>query len=235
MLTEKPKDKRQQRVDGGDGTSNVLLGIETMETRNGAVRWGAISVIVGCFTVLIGVSLLSNMFLTGNLGSPPFAETNLERLHQFDQMGEYLTAALGSVDQLVSMLTTVQLSLFVLVGVGFRKALDGTQRLSTPQIAIGAIFLIFAFNSLTLGYAARMQMARLIWLATDSFDSVRATLVHEAIFVILSAAAAICALVIPFIERSDGSTLQSSARITDVPIVAIGPEERSGEINGETG
>jgi hypothetical protein len=205
-----------------------------METRNGAARWRLTSIIVGCFAVLIGVSLLSNMLLTGNLGSPPFTETNPERLHQFDQLGEYLTAALASVDQLVSMLTTVQLSLFVLLGVGLRKALDGTQKLSPPQIAVGGIFLIFAFSSLTLGYAARMQMARLIWLATDNFDSVRETLVHQAIFVILSAAVAVCVLVIPFVERPDGSSVESSARITDVPSVATRAEERSDEINGDT-
>jgi hypothetical protein len=192
------------------------------------------SIIVGCFAVLTGVALLSNMFLTGNLESPPFTETDPERLHQFDQLGKYLTAGLASVDQLVSMLTTVQLSLFVLLGVGLRKALDGTQRLTTPQIAVGGIFLIFAFSSPTLGYAARMQMARLIWLATDSFDSVRETLVHQAIFVILSAAVAVCVLVIPFVERPDGSSVELSARITDVPSVATGAEERSDEINGDT-
>lgn len=161
---------------------------------------------MGCAAVLIGVSLLSNTVFTGKLGSPPFTETSPERLHQFDQLGEYLTAALASVDQLVSMLTTVQLSLFVLAGVGLRKALDGTRRPSTAQTAAGSLFLIFAFSSLTLGYAARMQMARLVWVATDSFDSVRETLVHQAIFVILSAAVAVCVLIIPFVERPDGSS-----------------------------
>jgi hypothetical protein len=174
------------------------------------VQWKLTSVIVGCFAVLIGVSLLSNMIFTGKLGSPPFTETNPERLHQFDQLGEYLSATLASVDQLVSMLTTAQLSLFVLAGVGLRKALDGTRRLSAPQIAAGGLFLIFAFSSLTLGYAARMQMARLVWLATDSFDSVRETLVHQAIFVILSAAVAVCVLVIPFIERPDRPSSESN-------------------------
>ncbi len=195
--------------------------IETRsKTRSSAARWRLIGILVGCASVLIGVSLLSNMVFTGKLGSPPFTETNPERLHQFDQLGEYLTAALASVNQLVSMLTTVQLSLFVLAGVGLRKALDGTRRPSAAQAAAGSLFLIFAFSSLTLGYAARMQMARLVWVATDCFDSVRETLVHQAIFVILSAAVAVCVLVIPFVERPDGSSSELKVRATDIPPAA---------------
>jgi hypothetical protein len=74
-----------------------------LKARNSAARWRLISIRVGCAAVLIGVSLLSNMVFTGKLGSPRFTETNPERLHQLDQLGEYLTAALASVDQLVSM------------------------------------------------------------------------------------------------------------------------------------
>jgi hypothetical protein len=190
------------------------------KARNSVARWRLISILFGCAAVLIGISLLSNMLFTGKLGSPPFTETNPERLHQFEQLGEYLTAALASVDQLVSMLTTVQLSLFVLAGVGSRKALDGTQRLSAAQIAGGSLFLIFAFSSLTLGYAARMQMARLVWVATDNFDSVRETVVHQAVCVILSAAIAVCVLVIPFVERPDGSSSGSTVKATDIPPAA---------------
>jgi hypothetical protein len=69
------------------------------KTKNSAARRRLISILVGCAAILIGVSLLSNMVFTGKLGSPPFTETNPERLHQFDQLGEYLTAALATVDR----------------------------------------------------------------------------------------------------------------------------------------
>lgn len=194
------------------------------KARNGAAGWRLISTLFVFAGVLIGVSILTNIAFTGKPGSPPFAETNPERLHQLDQLGEYLTTALASVDQLVSMLTTVQLSLFVLAGVGLRKTLDGSRRPSAAQIVAGSIFLIFAFSSLTLGYAARMQMARLVWVATDSFDSVRETIVHQAILVILSAAVAVCVLVIPFIDRPDGSSSKLKVEATDIPP----PANRSG-------
>lgn len=165
-----------------------------------AGKW-LFAVLCGCAIVLIAVVLLSNALFTGKPGArPPARVTDLEQLHQLDQLGSYLSAALASVDQLVSMLTTVQLSLFVLVGVGRGKALRGDRRPSVAEIVAGVFFVIFAFASLTLGYAARMQMAKLIELATASFDSVRETVVSQAISVTLSGTAAVCMLIIPFVE-----------------------------------
>jgi hypothetical protein len=186
-------------------------------TTERAARLKLIGGLVACAIVLIAVSLVTNAAFTGKPGSPPVSVTAPDRLRQFDQLGEYLTAALASVDQLVSMLTTVQLSLFVLVGVGLSKVLGGSQRPSAARIGTGSLFLIFAFGSLTLGYAARMQMARLVWVATDSFDSVRETIAHQAFFVILSAAAAVCMLVIPFVEAREDPSSELEIKAADAP------------------
>ncbi len=151
-----------------------------------SMRIGLLGIVIGCGAVVVSVVLLSDGLLTGRLGTPPPATvTGQEQLHQLDQLGPYLSAVQASVDQLVSMLTTVQLSLFVLAGVALGKVFSGDRRLSTAETVISALFLIFALASFTLGYAARMQMAELIELATASFASARATVVHQAMFVTL--------------------------------------------------
>ena len=75
-------------------------------TTERAARLKLIGGLVACAIVLIAVSLVTNAAFTGKPGSPPVSVTAPDRLRQFDQLGEYLTAALASVDQLVSMLTT---------------------------------------------------------------------------------------------------------------------------------
>lgn len=155
---------------------------------------------VVCFVVLILVVLVVKSVFGGDFGPSIASETKETKLHQLDQIGAYLSAILASVDQTVSLLTTVQLSLFVLVGFGLSKPLNGNPRPSKPQVLAGILFVILSFASLTLGYVARIQMVTLLELATADFGGVKSTMVNQAMFVTLSGAAAVCTIAIPLIE-----------------------------------
>jgi hypothetical protein len=77
-------------------------------------------------------------------------------------MSKILEAGVASVDQSVSMLTAIQLSAFVLVGFVLRDTLTTAHRPSPEQFIAGAVFLLCAFASLSLGYSARIQSISIV-------------------------------------------------------------------------
>ena len=81
---------------------------------------------------------------------------------KIEKYSHYLEELLTSVDQVVSMLVTVQLSLFVLGGFALNKRLRETRSASATLIGFGGIFVLTALMSLTLGYTARLQAHTLI-------------------------------------------------------------------------
>ena len=85
------------------------------------------------------------------------------------------------------MLTTVQISLFVLVGYVLREGFSPNHRPSGRQLLTGGAFLISAIASLTLGYAARMQMIKIIDQASLGLEGIETTIARQATFLVLSA------------------------------------------------
>jgi hypothetical protein len=148
--------------------------------------------------VMLLAVLWSNKGLVGSMSFVP----QIDDPEKIDKYSHYLEALLTSVDQLVSMLVTVQLSLFVFAGFALNKRLRETRVASATLVILGGIFLLSALISLTLGYTARIQALTLIQLGTWRFESVQATLVHQSIFLVLSAVAAVCMMLVALLDRN---------------------------------
>lgn len=117
--------------------------------------------------VMLLAVLWSNKGLVGPMSFVP----QIDDPEKIDKYSHYLEVLLTSVDQLVSMLVTVQLSLFVFAGFALNRRLRETRIASTTLIILGGIFLLTALMSLTLGYTARLQALTLIQLGTWRFES----------------------------------------------------------------
>jgi hypothetical protein len=137
---------------------------------------------------------------------------------RLSQIGPYLSAGLASVDQAVSMLITVQLGLFVLVGFVLRGTLAADHRPTPAQSLAGCVFLVCAFASVTLGYAARMQALESVDLARPDFSAVEITVGRQAFFVATSAIFALFVAVVSLFETSPA--LNSTATIPSGPAPA---------------
>ena len=109
------------------------------------MKRAAVAVVVAI--VMLLAAFLSNMWLVGSI---EFA-TREDDPKKIEEYSHYLVALLTSVDQLVSMLVTVQLSLFVLAGFALNKRLRKTRIASATLIVSGGIFVLTALMSLTLG------------------------------------------------------------------------------------
>lgn len=149
---------------------------------------------VGLFLVV----WLTSQHLVGQ--SPEAFIPDLKSDERLDRIGEYLSAMVASADQAISMLVTLQLSLFVVVGFVLRDALTTGARPTLAQILLGVVFLGFAFASVTLGYAARMLALNLINHAHPEFSAVEATVVRQALLVTVSAIAAVCMAVVTLFD-----------------------------------
>jgi hypothetical protein len=99
-------------------------------------------------TVMVLAVYSSNRWLAGSI-SFVAREDDPKKIEEYSH---YLELLLTSVDQLVAMLVTVQLSLFVLAGFALNKRLGETRSASAMIIGLGGIFVLTALMSLTLGY-----------------------------------------------------------------------------------
>ena len=168
-------------------------------------------------SILVAAAIVLAVFAANHWlpGSIPFVspENDPEKVEKYSH---YLEILLASVDQVVSMLVTVQLSLFVLGGFALNKRLGEAHIASGTLLGFGAIFLITAVMSLTLGYTARIQAHTLIQYGTWHFESVETTVVVQSILVVISAASAICLLLVALLDRNaairrtDPSTTKSA-------------------------
>jgi hypothetical protein len=177
----------------------------------GSVKYGLL--------VLVALALvtLTNRFLIGQ-SHDAFIKA-LKSDQRLYQVASYLNAGLTSVDQTVSMLITVQLSLFVLVGFVFREPLAKGHRLTRPQTLGSCIFLAAALVSITLGYAARMQVLRFVDLAYPEFSAVETTVTNQALFVAISAISAVL-MVAMFLFEGDRAKDPFSSGLAASPSVA---------------
>ena len=160
------------------------------------MKRAAVAVVVAI--VMLLAAFLSNMWLVGSI---EFA-TREDDPKKIEEYSHYLVALLTSVDQLVSMLVTVQLSLFVLAGFALNKRLRKTRIASATLIVSGGIFVLTALMSLTLGYTARIQALTLVQYGTWHFESVKTTVVWQSILVVLSAVAAMCMMLVALLDRN---------------------------------
>jgi hypothetical protein len=115
---------------------------------------------------------------------------------KIEEYSHYLETLLTSLDQLLSMLVTVQLSLFVLAGFALNKRLRETRTASATLVAFGGIFVLTAVMSLTLGYTARIQALTLIQFGTWHFESVQTTVRDLSSLATLASVALITSIII---------------------------------------
>jgi hypothetical protein len=177
-----------------------------MIARDPKGRWiGAIAraiVLVALFLVV----WVTSQFLVGSseIFTPAASSPSLETISKL------LEAGIASVDQAVSMLTAVQLSVFILVGFVLRGALTTAQRPTLEQMIAGAVFLVCSFASLTLGYGARIQsigiVNSVIGKTYSGFGAVQTTVVHQAFFVVVSAISAVYLIVVALLDTSEASS-----------------------------
>jgi hypothetical protein len=153
--------------------------------------------------IVVALAMLLAVFLTNKylVGSISFVARQ-DDPKQIEEYIHYLEALLTSIDQLVSMLVTIQLSLFVLAGFALNKRLRETHVASVTLISLGSIFMLTALMSLTLGYTARIQALTLIQFGTWHFESVQTTVIWQSILLVLSAVAAGCMMLVALLDRN---------------------------------
>jgi hypothetical protein len=170
---------------------------------------------VAIFFAIVGMLFavyFSNAWLAGSI-SFVAGENNPQKDEGYSR---YLEMLLASMDQSVSMLTTVQLSLFVLAGFALNSGLRETRAPSATLIVFGGIFVLTALMSLTLGYTARIQALTLIQFGTSHLESVQRTVVSQSILVVLSAVAAVCMMLTALLDRN-GTSAEARVQGTTVP------------------
>jgi hypothetical protein len=166
-----------------------------------------VGLIVLCVApILFFAVYVANTFLPGSISSAPHGQPE-----EIEKYIHYLDSLLTSVDQLVSMLVTIQLSLFIIAGFALNSEVRGVKRPSIFIIVVGGIFVITALMSLTLGYTARIQAATLVQWGKTDFQSVRETAVNESKCVVTSAVAAVCMMVATLLRNGAGERLQGQA------------------------
>ena len=155
------------------------------------------------FVVLFLVVWLSSQFL---VGQSPIFTSDTKSASQLEIISKNLPTVLASVDQAVSMLTTIQLSVFIVVGFVLKETLTTARRPTWEQTIAGTVFLCCAFASITLGYAARMQAIGVVNGVVDQtyaeFAAVGSTVVHQAFLVVISAISAVYLVVVALFDTS---------------------------------
>lgn len=163
----------------------------------------------------------TNRYLVGSCG---FVKID-NGIQSPGEVASHLSALLTSVDQTVSMLITVQLGLFVLVGFVFRELLAKGHRLTWHQSLGGFVFYAAALVSITLGYAARLQVFRFVVVAYPDFGVVGTTITNQALFVAISAISAVLMVVMFFLEgdRSKAPLSRDLVKSTSLAGAPSGP------------
>ena len=179
----------------------------------------------GVFVALFLVVWLTSQFLVGPSETFTPAAKSTSQL----DTSKILATGLASVDQAVSMLTAVQLSVFIVVGFVLRETLTTAQRPTLEQIIAGAVFLGCAFASITLGYGARIQAIGVVDGAVDQtyagFGAVETTVVRQALFVVVSAISAVYLVVVALFDtnRTEPTAATASPAIAAVPAPIVVP------------
>jgi hypothetical protein len=174
--------------------------------------------LVAAVILLLAIWLVAR-YLPGHrqLVSPPTVPTG----HLLRHYGAYMGAAVSAVDEAVSMLTTLQIALFVVVGYVLRGevfAQDGPRRV---PLAAGILFLATAVASLTLGYAARVQMIDILDQASLGLGGIETTIARQALLLAISAVA-----VLPVIHGALSEPTESAA--TALPPPTAPPQPGAG-------
>ena len=164
------------------------------DLRNSARIWGVVALFL--------VVWVTSQFLVGPSETFTPATKSASQL----DTSKILATGLASVDQAVSMLTAVQLSVFIVVGFVLREKLTTGQRPTLEQIMAGAVFLGCAFASITLGYGARIQAIGVVDGAVDQtyagFGAVETTVVRQALFVVVLAISAVYLVVVALFDAN---------------------------------
>jgi hypothetical protein len=150
---------------------------------------------------------------------------------QLELISKNLPTVLTSVDQAVSMLTAIQLSAFIVVGFALRETLTRVRRPTWEQLIAATLFLICAFVSITLGYAARVQAIQVVNGVVDQtyadFGAIETTVVRQALFVAVSAISAVYLVVVALFDTSGKLNPAEPAKITDSIAVPAAPAPKS--------
>lgn len=160
------------------------------------MKRAVVLILVAIAMVLLVFS--TNRWLSGSISFAPRQDDP----KKIEEYSHYLEALLTSVDQLVSMLVTIQLSLFVLAGFALNKRLGEKVKASATLIGFGGCFMLAALISLTLGYSARIQALALMQFGTWQFDSVQTTVVWQSTFVVISGVAAVCMTLVALLDKN---------------------------------
>lgn len=182
----------------------------------------AIARAIALFLVLFLVVWLTIQFLVGP--SEVFIPTATTASRSIETISKFMEAGVSSVDQAVSMLTAVQLSVFIVVGFVLRETLTTARRPTPEQIIAAAVFLCCAFASLSLGYGARIQAIGIVNNALDGnysgFGAVQTTVVHQAFFVVVSAISTVYLVVVALLDTGGKLNPAQPTGITDPITVA---------------
>lgn len=149
-------------------------------------------------TALIIMASMSVQKLSGSSNASAITITDTGKLS--GHIISYLGAAASAVDQTITMLSTIQLSAFILVGFAVKKIWST----DIPKFVVfgsGFVFVGSAFLSLSLGYAARMQILEIMNEPHFGLKAIEVTISRQALFVVLSSAAALSLFMMAFYER----------------------------------
>ncbi|WP_212524569.1 hypothetical protein [Actibacterium sp. MT2.3-13A] len=105
-----------------------------------------------------------------------------------------IDALIEAGDQIASMLTTLTLALFVVVGFTMSNANRSVRDVGVPSVVAGLLFFLMAVLSLFFGFAARAQTLDLLTFTYDGYDdllqefrSLQVAFGRQALFLVLSA------------------------------------------------
>jgi hypothetical protein len=144
-------------------------------------RWVVVLLFAGVPAALLVVFLFTGADLVGGPDMLVLTETPT-----LDLMN-------SAVDQVVTMLSSIVLGLFVLLGFALQRHSGGLKwRISTLLAGLG--FVASAFTSLYFGYAARMQSLEFLSAGHVAYDPVMQTVGRQAFFAAISSAVGISCL-----------------------------------------
>jgi hypothetical protein len=186
-----------------------------------------ICIAVRAFGIFAGLFLLvwlTTQILVGENQTFTAASKNTSQL---GMISKNLPTVLTSVDQAVSMLTAIQLSAFIVVGFVLRETLTTARRPTREQLIAATAFIVCAFVSITLGYAARIQAIQVVNGVIDQtyaeFGAIETTVVRQALFVAVSAISAVYLVVVALFDTSGKLNSAEPAKTTDSTVIPAAP------------
>lgn len=184
-------------------------------------------IVLICLLAIPAAVYSANVYLAGSI--PSALHRNPEDI---EKNVHYLEALLTSTDQLVSMLVTIQISIFVIAGFALNTQVRESKLPSNTTIIFGGLFVIAALMSLTLGYTARIQASALIQWGELNFESVRKSATNELICVVASAVAAVCMMIASLFGNGPGELLRNQPAKPPAPSAPKPPEPLASKAAG---